>query len=61
MGLVSNGEFAGWPLKGVLDLARPTAKAEHLHLFGRDGYKRSVPLDRALADGILATRLNSRP
>ena len=29
--------------------------------FGRDGYKRSVPLERALADGILATHLNSRP
>jgi DMSO/TMAO reductase YedYZ molybdopterin-dependent catalytic subunit len=60
-GLISNGAFAGWPLKAVLDLARPTAKAEHLHFFGRDGYKRSVPLDRALAEGMLVTRLNSRP
>jgi len=60
-GLISNGAFSGWPLKGVLDLTGPTAKAEHIHIFGRDGYKRSVPLDRALADGVLVTRLNSRP
>src|SRR5208282_2274235 len=60
-GLVSNGAWAGWPLKDILTMARPTAKAAYLHLFGRDGYKRSVPLERALADGILATHLNSRP
>jgi DMSO/TMAO reductase YedYZ molybdopterin-dependent catalytic subunit len=60
-GLVSNGHWSGWPLKRVLDLARPTVKAEHVHLFGRDSYKRSVPMERALADGVLVTRLNSRP
>jgi len=60
-GLVSNGAFSGWPLRGVLELARPTAKAEHIHFLGGDGYQRSVPLDRALADGVLVTRLNSRP
>jgi DMSO/TMAO reductase YedYZ molybdopterin-dependent catalytic subunit len=60
-GLVSNGAWAGWQLKDILMMARPTAAASHLHLFGRDGYKRSVPLERALADGILATHLNSRP
>jgi DMSO/TMAO reductase YedYZ molybdopterin-dependent catalytic subunit len=60
-GLVSNGAWAGWPLKDILIMARPTAKAAHLHLFGRDGYRRSVPLERVLADGILATSLNSRP
>src|SRR5271167_1412543 len=41
-GLVSNGAWAGWALKDILMMARPTAKAAHLHLFGRDGYKRSV-------------------
>jgi DMSO/TMAO reductase YedYZ molybdopterin-dependent catalytic subunit len=60
-GLVSNGAWGGWPLKDILMMARPTASAAHLHLFGRDGYKRSVPLERALADGILVTSLNSRP
>lgn len=60
-GLVSNGKWGGWPLKEVLDLVHPTARAEHLHLLGGDGYKRSVPLERALAAGILVTRLNSHP
>jgi DMSO/TMAO reductase YedYZ molybdopterin-dependent catalytic subunit len=60
-GLVSNGAWAGWPLKDILMMARPTGAAAHLHLFGRDGYKRSVPLDQALADGLLATHLHSRP
>jgi DMSO/TMAO reductase YedYZ molybdopterin-dependent catalytic subunit len=60
-GLVSNGAWAGWPLKDVLLLARPTGAAAYLHLFGRDGYKRSIPWERALADGILVTHLNSRP
>ncbi len=60
-GLVSNGAWVGWPLKDVLMLARPTGAAAHLHLFGRDGYKRSIPWERALADGILVTHLNSRP
>lgn len=60
-GLISNGAWSGWSLKDVLTMARPTAAAAHLHLFGRDRYKRSVPLHRALADGILVTRLDSRP
>jgi DMSO/TMAO reductase YedYZ molybdopterin-dependent catalytic subunit len=59
--LVSNGAWSGWALKDILMMARPTGAAAHLHLIGRDGYKRSVPLERALADGILATHLNSRP
>jgi DMSO/TMAO reductase YedYZ molybdopterin-dependent catalytic subunit len=60
-GLISNGAWTGWSLKDVLGLARPTAAAGHVHLHGRDGYKRSVPLDRAMADGVLATKLDSRP
>jgi len=43
-GLVSNGAWAGWPLKDILTMARPTAKAAYLRPFDRDGYKRSVPL-----------------
>ena len=60
-GLISNGSWSGWSLKDVLTTARPTRAAAHLHLFGRDGYKRSVPLERALADGMVVARLNSRP
>lgn len=60
-GLVSNGAWTGWALKDILMMARPTSAATDLHLYGRDGYKRSVPLDRAMADGVLATHLDSRP
>jgi DMSO/TMAO reductase YedYZ molybdopterin-dependent catalytic subunit len=60
-GLVSNGAWTGWALKDILTLARPNAAAGHLHLHGRDGYKRSVPLNRAMADAVLVTQLNSRP
>lgn len=60
-GLISNGAWSGWSFEDVLIMARPTAAAAYLHLLGRDGYKRSVPLERALADGILVTRLDSRP
>jgi len=60
-GLISNGVWSGWSLKDVLMMARTTGAAAHLHLLGRDGFKRSVPLERALADGILVTHLNSRP
>jgi len=60
-GLVSNGAWTGWALKDILTLARPNAAAGHLHLHGRDGYKRSVPLGRAMADAVLVTQLNSRP
>jgi DMSO/TMAO reductase YedYZ molybdopterin-dependent catalytic subunit len=59
-GLVSNGAWAGWLLKDILMMARPTSAGAYVHLFGRDRYKRSVPLERALADGVLATHLNSR-
>jgi len=60
-GLVSSGAWTGWRLEDVLALARPTRAAAHLHLIGRDGYQRSVPLERARADGLLATHLNARP
>jgi DMSO/TMAO reductase YedYZ molybdopterin-dependent catalytic subunit len=60
-GLISNGAWSGWAMKDVLAMARPTGSGVHVHLIGRDGYQRSVPLERAMADGILATHLNSRP
>jgi DMSO/TMAO reductase YedYZ molybdopterin-dependent catalytic subunit len=60
-GLISNGSWAGCKLQDVLALVRPSSGAAHLHLLGRDGYKRSVRLERATAHGILVTRLNGRP
>jgi DMSO/TMAO reductase YedYZ molybdopterin-dependent catalytic subunit len=59
-GLISNGSWTGWRLQDVLALVRPTPRAAHLHLLGRDGYERSVPLERA-TDSMLVTRLNGRP
>ena len=60
-GLVSNGSWTGWPFAQVLALAQPTAKADHVHFVGRDGYKRSVPMERASDDALLVTHLNGRP
>ena len=58
-GLISNGSWMGWRLKDVLARIQPTSGAAHVHFFGRDGYRRSVPLERA-ADGMIVTRLNGR-
>jgi DMSO/TMAO reductase YedYZ molybdopterin-dependent catalytic subunit len=60
-GLVSNGLWEGWSLESVLSLVRPTPTGTYLHLFGRDGYARSVPTDRARRDGMLVTHLNGQP
>ena len=56
--LVSNGFWEGWTLGDLLDLARPTPKAAYLHLFGQDGFSRSVPMAEARPDALLVTRLN---
>jgi DMSO/TMAO reductase YedYZ molybdopterin-dependent catalytic subunit len=58
-GLVSSGIWNGWSMKEVLALARPTGGAAFLHLFGRDGYARSVPMDRVDAGAMLATDLGA--
>ena len=59
--LVSNGFWEGWALADVLALARPTSKAAHLHLVGRDGFARSIPAADVGADAMLVTRLNHEP
>ncbi|HUY15765.1 MAG TPA: molybdopterin-dependent oxidoreductase [Terriglobia bacterium] len=59
--LVSNGIWEGWRLRDILALAGPTAKGLHVHLYGEDGYARSVPVDRVLDGGMLVTRLNGQP
>jgi DMSO/TMAO reductase YedYZ molybdopterin-dependent catalytic subunit len=59
-GLVSNGLWSGWSLADVLMLSRPNVVDAYLHLFGRDGYPRSVPLERAQR-AVLATHLNGKP
>ena len=59
--LVSDGVWRGWRLGDILSLARPRSGGAFLHLFGRDGFSRSVPIGRAMNDGWLVTRLNGRP
>lgn len=56
--LVSDGVWQGWALRDVLELTRPLPTGKYLHLFGRDGFSRSIPMSRALNDGFLVTSLN---
>jgi DMSO/TMAO reductase YedYZ molybdopterin-dependent catalytic subunit len=58
--LASNAEWEGWALDDVLRLARPRESAQYLHLQGRDGFIRSVPLTRVRQDAMLATRINQQ-
>ncbi len=59
--LASNGLWEGWRLRDVLTAAHPRPGAGYVHLYGADGFARSVPLNRALASGLLVTNLNGRP
>jgi len=59
--LASNALWEGWPLEEVLKLAGTRADAGYLHLEGRDGFVRSVPLSRTLQDALLVTRMNEQP
>ncbi len=59
--LASNGLWEGWRFDDVLRLARPLATARYVHLYGRDGYSRSVSIEQASQDGLLAMRLNGQP
>ena len=59
-GLVSNGMWDGWSLGEVLELAHPSGAAAFVHLFGRDGYARSVPIDRVRGGAMLVTKLGGR-
>lgn len=59
--LVSDGVWRGWSLNEIVSLARPKSAGKFLHLFGRDGFSRSVPMNRAMTDGLLVTSLNGRP
>jgi DMSO/TMAO reductase YedYZ molybdopterin-dependent catalytic subunit len=59
--LASNGLWEGWRFDDLLRLARPLATARYVHLYGQDGYSRSVSIEQASQDGMLVTRLNGRP
>lgn len=59
--LASNALWEGWSLSDVLALARPRPSARFLHLYGADGFVRSVPIARAQGNALLATRMNLQP
>lgn len=59
--LASNGLWEGWPLADVVSMAEPTAEGKFLRLYGADGFARSVPLEGALATGMIAAKLDGQP
>jgi DMSO/TMAO reductase YedYZ molybdopterin-dependent catalytic subunit len=59
--LVSDGMWRGWRLSEVISLAHPRSGWSYLHLVGKDGFSRSIPMNRAMSDGWLVTTLNGRP
>src|SRR5262249_47425229 len=67
-GAVGNARWAGVRVKDVLARAGLKGDARHLHTFGSDSPPRQVPpfhrsleLDKALQDGIVAYEMNGEP
>jgi DMSO/TMAO reductase YedYZ molybdopterin-dependent catalytic subunit len=60
VGMASSGIWGGVLLSDILSLARPSRAAAYLHMFGRDGYARSVPIDRVHDGAMLVTSLSGR-
>ncbi|HEV2498915.1 MAG TPA: molybdopterin-dependent oxidoreductase [Terriglobia bacterium] len=59
--LAGNAVWEGWALKDVLEMAHPRSSAGYLHLYGADGFLRSVPASRVAHDALLATSMNRQP
>lgn len=59
--LAGNARWEGWPLAAVLEQASLLRSASFLHLYGADGFLRSVPASRVSGDALLATRMNGQP
>ncbi|MGH9448973.1 MAG: molybdopterin-dependent oxidoreductase [Terriglobia bacterium] len=59
--LAGNALWQGWSLRDVVELAAPKPGAAYLHLYGADGFVRSVPIQRLEENAMLATRLNQAP
>ncbi|HJW94733.1 MAG TPA: sulfite oxidase [Thermoanaerobaculia bacterium] len=67
-GAVGNAQWKGVAVKDVLERAGVKAAAKHLHLFGSDDppgkvppFHRSIELEKAMSDAILAYEMNGRP
>jgi DMSO/TMAO reductase YedYZ molybdopterin-dependent catalytic subunit len=62
LGAVSTAEWAGVPLRTVLEVARVRPDAVEILFEGADGFARSLPLDVAVApDTLLVTAMNGEP
>lgn len=59
--LASDAVWEGWALSDVVNLAQPKSTAAYLHLYGRDGFIRSVSVRRLKGDALLATKMNHQP
>jgi len=58
-GLVSNAEWTGISLTGLLEQAKPLPSARFVRLHGADGYVKTIPLSKALnPDTLIAYRMN---
>ncbi len=59
--LAGNALWQGWSLRDLLEYAAPKPGAAYLHLYGADGFVRSVPIRRLEQSAMLATRMNQAP
>jgi DMSO/TMAO reductase YedYZ molybdopterin-dependent catalytic subunit len=67
-GAVGNARWSGVALRDILEIARPKESVRHVHLFGSDAppgkvppFHRSIELDKALDDCIVAFEMNGKP
>src|SRR5882724_4177478 len=67
-GAVGNARWTGVRVKDLLEQAGVSASARHLHTFGTDTppgkvppFHRSLDIEKALADGIIAYEMNGEP
>lgn len=67
-GAVGNARWTGVRVKDLLEQAGIRASARHLHTFGTDTppgkvppFHRSLDIEKALADGIIAYEMNGEP
>ena len=67
-GAVGNARWTGVRVRDVLERAGVKGGARHLHTFGADvpplkvpPFHRSLELEKALADGLIATEMNGEP
>jgi DMSO/TMAO reductase YedYZ molybdopterin-dependent catalytic subunit len=67
-GAVGNARWRGVAVKDVLERAGVKATAKHLHAFGSDDppgkvppFHRSIELEKAMSDAILAYDMNGKP